>query len=46
MRMVTAMEANRSSTKGCVMFAMNISSEKGKYVEDVQIFKRYHVLQQ
>lgn len=28
------------------MFAMHISSEKGKDVEDDEVIKRYHVLQQ
>jgi len=45
-RMVTTMQAKRSCRKGCVMFAVHISSDKGKVVEDTKIFKRYLILQQ
>lgn len=42
--MVKTVQAKRSCKKGCVMFAINISSSKGKDVDDEKIFKRYHVL--
>ena len=45
-RIVTAMQAEHNCRKGCVMFAVHISSDKGKYFEDVEIFKRYPILQQ
>jgi len=45
-KMVTSMQAKRSCKNGCVMFVIHISSDKGKDVEDAEIFKRYHVLQQ
>ena len=45
MRMVTIMQAKRSCRKGCVMFVVHISSDKGKDVQDVEIFKRYPLLQ-
>ena len=41
-KMVIDMQAK--CRKGFVMFAVHISSDKGKDVEDVEIFKRYHVL--
>ena len=44
--MVTAMQAKRSCRKGCVMFSFHISSDKSKDVEDVEILKKYLVLQQ
>ena len=40
------MQVNRSRRKGCVMFAVHISSDKGKDVEDEEIFKRYPIFQQ
>lgn len=43
MRMVTTMQAKRSYSKGCVMFAVHISSDKGKDFEDAKIFKRYPI---
>jgi len=45
-RMVTSMQVKRSSRKGCVLFAVHISSGKGKDVEDVEVLKRYLILQQ
>jgi len=45
-RMVTTMQAKRSYRKGCVMFAIHISSDKGKDVDDAEIFKRFPILQQ
>jgi len=45
-RMVTTMQAKHNCRKGCVMFEVHISSDKGKYVEDAKIFKRYPLLQQ
>jgi len=44
-RMVTAMQAKCSCTKGCVMLAVHISSDKGKEVEDVDVLSKYPVLQ-
>lgn len=45
--MVSAMQVKHSFRKGYVMFAMHISSDKGKEsVEDEKIFKRYLVLRQ
>ena len=46
MRMVTAMQAKRSCRKGCVMFAVQICSGKGKEVKDEDVLSRYQVLQQ
>ena len=43
--MVTAIEAKCSHRKGCVLFAVNISSDKGKEEEDVEILNRYSILQ-
>lgn len=40
------MQAKCSRRKGCVLFAVHISSEKGKDVEDAEIFERYPILQQ
>ena len=34
------------SPKGCVLFGVHISSDKGKDVEDDDLLKRYHVLHQ
>ena len=45
-KMVTAMQATRSYKKGCVMFVVHISSDKGKEVEDADVLSRYPVLQQ
>ena len=45
MRIVTTMQENHSSRKGCVLFVVYISSDKGKDVEDVEVLKRYLVLQ-
>lgn len=44
--MVTTIHAKSSCRKGCVMFAMNISTNKGKEVEDTNVLRRYPVLQQ
>lgn len=38
MRMVTVMQPKRSCRKGCVMFAVHMSSDKGKDVDDAEIF--------
>eukprot|EP00253_Pinus_taeda_P032225 PITA_32225 len=46
MRMVTAMQAKRSCRKGCVMFVVHISSDKGKEVKDADVLSRYPVLRQ
>ena len=32
--------------KGCVLFVVHIFNERGKDVEDVEVLKRYLVLQQ
>ena len=44
-RMVTTMQAKRSRRKGCVLFEVHISSDKGREVEDADILSRYPVLQ-
>ena len=44
--MVTAMQAKCSRRKGCMLFAMHISSDKGKEVEDAYVLRRYPFLQQ
>ena len=44
MRMVTSMQAKHSRRKGCVLFVVHISSDKGKDVEDVEVIKRYSIL--
>lgn len=44
MRMVIAMHAKRSCRKGCVMFVVQISSDKGKEVKDVDVLSSYPVL--
>lgn len=38
--MVTAMQAKHSCRKGCVMFAVHISHDKGKEVDDVDGLRR------
>lgn len=43
MRIVTSMQAKHHSRKGCVLFAVHVSSDKGK---DVEVLKRYPILQQ
>ena len=43
MRMVTTMKAKQSCRKGFVMFAVHISSDKGKEVEDVDSLSRFHL---
>ena len=45
-RMVTAMQENRSHKKQCVLFAVHIYSDKGKDVEDAEVMKKYLILQQ
>jgi len=44
--MVTVMKEKRSRGKGCVLFAVHISSYKRKEVEDVDVLRRYLILQQ
>ena len=44
-RMGTDLKAKYSSRKGCVYFAVHISSDKGKDVEDDEFLKRYLILQ-
>ena len=46
MRMVTSIQAKRSCRKGCVMFVVQISNEKGKEVEDANVLSIYPILQQ
>jgi len=43
--MVTAMQAKHSHRKGCVLFAVHISSDKGKDFEDAKVLRRYLILQ-
>ena len=45
-RMVTIMQAKCSHRKGCMLFVVHISSDKGKEVEDMVVLRRYPVLQQ
>ena len=45
-RMVTAMQAKRSRKKRCVLFAVHISNDKGKDVEDIEVLIKYPVLPQ
>eukprot|EP00253_Pinus_taeda_P017338 PITA_17338 len=45
-RMATTMQAKPNRIKGCVLFAMHISSNKGKEVEDADVLTRYPILQQ
>ena len=42
--MVTTMQEKRSRRKGYVLFAVHISSDKGKDVEDAEVLDRYQVL--
>ena len=43
--MVTTMQAKHNHRKGCVLFAVHVSSDKGKDVEDTKVLNRYPVLQ-
>eukprot|EP00253_Pinus_taeda_P021902 PITA_21902 len=45
-RIVTAMQDKCIRRKGCMMFVVHISSDKGKEVEDADVLRRYQVLQQ
>jgi len=45
-RMIISMQAKCIHRKGCVIFAVYISSSKDKDVEDEEIFKKYPILQQ
>ena len=40
------MQAKCSCRKGCKLFVVHISSDKGKEVEDEDVLNRYPVLQQ
>ena len=42
--MVTTIQAKHNYRKGCLLFAMHISSEKGKEVEDAIFLSEYPVL--
>ena len=42
--MITTMQEKGNSKKACVLFSVHISSDKGKDVEDAEVFKRYLVL--
>ena len=42
-RMVTTMQEKHSRRKGCVLFAVHISSDKGKEVEDADVLRRYPI---
>ena len=44
-RMVKAMQEKHSRRKGCVLFAVYISSDKGKGFEDAKVFSGYPILQ-
>jgi len=39
--MVTVMKAKRSHRKGCKLFVVHISSEKGKEEKDTDVLNRY-----
>ena len=43
--MVTTMQVKRSQRKEFVLFAMHISNDKGKEIEDVDVSSRYPILQ-
>ena len=43
--MMIAMQAKHSCRKGCKLFVVHISSDKGKEVEDADVLSRYPVLQ-
>jgi len=43
--MVTTMQAKGSHKRGCVLFIVHISSDKGKEVDDADVLSRYLVLQ-
>lgn len=43
--MVTTMQEKHNCKKGCVLFAIHISSDKVNDVEDAKTFKRYTTLQ-
>jgi len=45
-RMVITMQAKHSHRKGCKLFAVHISSDKGKEVKDADVLNKYPVLQQ
>lgn len=45
-RMFTTMQAKRSCRKWCVLFAVHISSEKGKDFEYDKVLKRYPTVHQ
>ena len=40
-RMVTTMQEKNSYRKGCKLFVVQISSDKGKKVEDADVLNRY-----
>ena len=44
--MVTVMKAKCSHRKGCKLFTMYISSDKGKEVEDSDVLSRYPIFPQ
>lgn len=41
---MTTMQEKHSHKKGCVLFVMHISREKGKKVEDADVLSRYPAL--
>ena len=43
-RMVAYMQAKRSPRKGCKLFTMHISNDKGKEVENADVLNKYLVL--
>ena len=44
-RRVIATQKKRGRMKGCVLFAVHISIDKGKDVEDAEVLNNYSVLQ-
>jgi len=43
-RMITVMQAKHNHRKGCILFVVHISNDKGKDIEDAKIFERYNIL--
>lgn len=44
-RIMTYMQEKCSHRKECVLFAVHISSDKGKHVDDEEVLSRYPILQ-
>jgi len=46
MRMVIVMQTKHCHKKGCLFFAVHVSSDKGKEDEDDEVLRKCHVLRQ